>query len=140
MVKSKVKQIKRSEIILLSIFGCIALLGFIISILGIIAFSLPTVTKNNPLYSAQVNFAKWLGIGSLVDFRILGTIIMVIGVVFLLVVLQHYASKHDEIQAKIQRKEERRKNLMRELELQKAREEELQKQQLEKQISTEKNS
>lgn len=123
MAGERLKKAKKTEIVLLVIFGCIAALGLILAVLGIVAFNLPTVTKNNPLYQAQQSLAKALHMGKLIDFRILGAIILVVGVVLILVTLQHYAAKHDEIKAKIQRREERRRNLMKEMEAQQARQE-----------------
>lgn len=49
MAGERLKKAKKTEIVLLVIFGCIAALGLILAVLGIVAFNLPTVTKNNPL-------------------------------------------------------------------------------------------
>ncbi|HBD06167.1 MAG TPA: hypothetical protein DCY93_02005 [Firmicutes bacterium] len=115
MASDRIKKSKRTEIVLLVIFGCLWLLGLILGILGIIAFNLPKLTSDNPLYSAQVNLAQKLHMGNLIDFRILGTIILIIATLFIVIVLQHYAHKYDEIKAKTQRREERRRNLLKEI-------------------------
>ena len=49
--KNNAKAYKRNEIILLSVFGAIWLLGFVLAILGMVAYNLPELTENNPLYA-----------------------------------------------------------------------------------------
>lgn len=111
----KRKKSKVTEIVLLSIIGAVWLLGFILAILGVVAYNLPTHTTNNPLYSAQKALASFLGLGNIIDFRILGTIIFLIAMVLGVAVLFHYANKYDQIKAKKARREERRKNLLNEI-------------------------
>lgn len=111
----KKKKSKVTEIVLLSIIGAVWLLGFTLAVLGVIAYSLPTHTINNPLYSAQKALASFLGMGKIIDFRILGTIIFLIAMVLGVAVLYHYANKYDQIRAKKARREERRKNLLSEI-------------------------
>ena len=90
--KNNAKAYKRNEIILLSVFGAIWLLGFVLAILGIVAYNLPKLTENNPLYAAQKGFASFLGINGVVDFRILGTVIFLVATIFIIIVLRHYAN------------------------------------------------
>ena len=42
--KNNAKAYKRNEIILLSVFGAIWLLGFVLAILGMVAYNLPKLT------------------------------------------------------------------------------------------------
>lgn len=107
---SKEKKSKRTEIVLLSIFGAIWLFGFVLAILGVYAFNGPGKISNNPIYSAQRNLAQFLGMKGLVDFRIWGSIILVLAMIVLIGILYHYANKYDSIKAKKERTAERMKN------------------------------
>lgn len=111
---TKEKKTKVNEIVLLSVFGAIWLLGFILAILGMIAFNAPGRLSDNPLYGAQKGLASFLGIKGLVDFRILGSVILIVAMVFIIWVLYHYANKYDSIKAKKARREERMKALLNE--------------------------
>lgn len=113
---NKQKKSKVTEITLLSIFGTIWLFGFILAILGVIAYNLPSLTQNNPLYSAQKNLAAFLKINGVVDFRLLGSVVLLAAMVCILVVIFHYANKYDQIKAKKARKAERLKNLLDDIE------------------------
>ena len=95
--KNNAKAYKRNEIILLSVFGAIWLLGFVLAILGMVAYNLPKLTENNPLYAAQKGFASFLGINGVVDFRILGTVIFLVATIFIIIVLRHYANKYEQM-------------------------------------------
>lgn len=104
--KNNAKAYKRNEIILLSVFGAIWLLGFVLAILGMVAYNLPKLTENNPLYAAQKGFASFLGINGVVDFRILGTVIFLVATIFIIIVLRHYANKYDVIKSKKERRKQ----------------------------------
>lgn len=111
---NKEKKSKRTEIVLLSIFGAVWLFGFILAILGIYAFNGPGKISNNPIYSAQRNLAQFLGMKGLVDFRIWGSIILVLAMIVLIAVFYHYANKYDTIKAKKERRAERMKSFIEE--------------------------
>lgn len=81
---TKEKKSKVWEISLLSVFGAIWLFGFILAILGMVAFNAPVATKDNPLYQAQKSFASFLGMKGIVDFRVLGSAILVIAMIFII--------------------------------------------------------
>lgn len=113
---NKHKKSKVTEIVLLSVFGTVWVFGFILAILGVVAFNLPSLTINNPLYSAQKNLGKFLNINGIVDFRLLGSAILLVAMVFLIITIYHYANKYDQIKAKKARKEERLKSILKDAE------------------------
>ena len=109
--KNNAKAYKRNEIILLSVSGLSGIIyqrssGFVLAILGIVAYNLPKLTENNPLYAAQKGFASFLGINGVVDFRILGTVIFLVATIFIIIVLRHYANKYDAIKSKKERRKQ----------------------------------
>ena len=109
---TKEKKSKVWEISLLSVFGAIWLFGFILAILGMVAFNAPVATKDNPLYQAQKSFASFLGMKGIVDFRVLGSAILVIAMIFIIWILYYYANKYEAIKAKKARRDERMKALL----------------------------
>ncbi len=114
MEKKQKHVIYKSEIVWYSIFGAIWLLGLILGILGICAFNIGKLSTN-PLYQAQKDLATFFGVDGIVDFRLVGTIIMLVAMVFLLIVIYVYSTKVNEKIAAERRAEERRRILFGEL-------------------------
>lgn len=109
---TKEKKSKVTEIVLLAVFGSLWLLGFILAVLGMVAFNAPGRLSDNALYQAQKGLAKFLGMKGLVDFRILGSVVLIVAMIFIIWTLYHYANKYDAIKAKKARREERMKALL----------------------------
>ena len=65
----------------------------------------------NPLYQAQADFAAFFGGTGIVDFRILGSIMMVVSMLFLFIIFYVYSAKVSEKIAERRRFEERMKIL-----------------------------
>lgn len=110
MEKKAKRIIYKSEIVWYSIFGAIWLLGLILGILGICAFNVGKLS-NNPLYQAQKDLATFFGVEGLIDFRLVGTIIMLIAMVLFLIAIYVYSTKANEKLAAERRAEERRRIL-----------------------------
>lgn len=106
---TKEQKSKIVEITLLSFFGAIWLMGLVFAILGMCAFNIDPVTQN-PVYMAQKTFGSILGMG-LVDFRIFGSILIIVSMLAIIIILYIYANKYDTI--KITR--DRRERMMKEL-------------------------
>lgn len=111
--QTKAKLKARNSIIIeitwLSIFVAIWVMGLVFAILGMCAFNIEPVTTN-PVYIAQKTFGSMIGLG-LVDFRIFGSILILLSMLGLIVVLYYYANKYDTIKIT----KERRTKAMQEL-------------------------
>lgn len=101
--KEKQTKVTRVEIFWLSLFGVIWVTGFVFSILGICAMNITPITEN-PLYLAQKSFGSLIGLG-LVDFRIFGTILLVIGMIGLILTFFYYSNKYDSVKIAKERRE-----------------------------------
>ncbi len=101
--KEKQTKVTRVEIFWLSLFGVIWVTGFVFSILGICAMNITPITEN-PLYLAQKSFGSLIGLG-LVDFRIFGTILLVVGMIGLILTFFYYSNKYDSVKIAKERRE-----------------------------------
>lgn len=102
--------IYKSEIFWYVVFGLIWVAGLVLAILGVCAFNVGKITLN-PLYQAQADFAAFFGGTGIVDFRILGSIMMVVSMLFLFIIFYVYSAKVSEKIAERRRFEERMKIL-----------------------------
>lgn len=101
--KEKQTKVTRVEIFWLSLFGVIWVTGFVFSILGICAMNITPISEN-PLYLAQKSFGSLIGLG-LVDFRIFGTILLVVGMIGLILTFFYYSNKYDSVKIAKERRE-----------------------------------
>ncbi len=101
--KEKQTKVTKVEIFWLSLFGVIWVTGFVFSILGICAMNITPITEN-PLYLAQKSFGSLIGLG-LVDFRIFGTILLVVGMIGLILTFFYYSNKYDSVKIAKERRE-----------------------------------
>lgn len=105
------RKLYTSEIVLYSIFGAIWLFGFVFAILGILAYNVGKLSLN-PLYTLQKNFATFFGMNGVMDFRLWGSLVMVIAMIAFLIAIFAYSSKSNNEEAAERRKAERMKILM----------------------------
>lgn len=110
MAEKAKRIIYKGEIVWYSIFGAIWLFGFVLGILGICAYNVGKLSTN-PLYKAQQNLASFFNVEGIIDFRIVGTIIMLIAMVLFLIVIYVYSTKANERMAAERRAQERRRIL-----------------------------
>lgn len=101
--KEKQTKVTRVEIFWLSLFCVIWVTGFVFSILGICAMNITPISEN-PLYLAQKSFGSLIGLG-LVDFRIFGTILLVVGMIGLILTFFYYSNKYDSVKIAKERRE-----------------------------------
>lgn len=101
--KEKRTKVTKVEIFWLSLFGVIWVTGFVFSILGICAMNITPISEN-PLYLAQKSFGSLIGLG-LVDFRIFGTILLVVGMIGLILTFFYYSNKYDSVKIAKERRE-----------------------------------
>lgn len=99
-----------TEIVLLSIFGTFWVLGLVFCILGMCAFNIDPVTLN-PIYMAQKTMGSIFGLG-LIDFRIFGTVILLVSMVLIIGILYYYANKYDTVKITKNRREKMMKELL----------------------------
>ena len=113
MAEKKRRTIYRSEIVWYSILGGLWLFGLILAILGVCAYNVGKISLN-PLYGAERAWAAFFGMpeGSVLDFRIVGSIVMVVSMLCFFIAIYAYSSKVSEEKAVERRREERMKILM----------------------------
>lgn len=109
--KKSSRQIFKGEIVWYCIFGAIWVTGFVFAILGICAFNVGKLSTN-PLYALQKSFASFFKMQGVMDFRIVGTVAMIIAMIGVLIVVFSYTAKTVELEAKKRRHEERMRILM----------------------------
>lgn len=117
--KKKKDHSKFWEIFNLGLWGLIWLFGAVLGILGIIARNVGRLTGQNPnsIYVAETNFSNWCKSTfnwsiSRVDFRVLGVILIAIGLIGLLITFYYYSNKIEKKQLVESRKKERLKEIM----------------------------
>lgn len=111
--QKKVRKIQKSEIVWYSILGALWLFGLILAILGVCAYNVGKI-GSNPLYGAERDWAAFFGMpeGSILDFRVVGTIVMVVSMLLFFVAIYVYATKASEREAEERRRQERLRILM----------------------------
>ena len=113
----KIKSLYLSEFIILIVLGVFFLFGFVTSILGMFAFNYGKLADNE-LYQFQKEVATFFKLKSTVaDFRIIGTIIMVVIMLFFLICVYIYSSIETKEIAQKRRQEERQRILQSEIDL-----------------------
>jgi hypothetical protein len=110
-VKKSHRKIFKGEIVWYCIFGFLWITGLVFAILGICAFNVGKLSTN-PLYELQKSFAAFFKMQGVMDFRIVGTVAMIIAMIGILIVVFSYTAKAAELEAKQRRREERMKILM----------------------------
>ncbi len=105
------RKVYRSEIILYSIFGAIWVFGFVFAIFGILAYNVGKLSLN-PFYTMQKNFATFFKMDGAMDFRLWGSLVMIVAMIAFLIAIYAYSSKAANEEAAKRRKEERLKILM----------------------------
>lgn len=107
------RKLYRSELIWYICLGVVWVTGFVLAILGTCAYNVGRLSAN-PLYQAEKGFAAAFGQpeGTVWDFRIAGSIFMVVAMVLFLVVIFYFSDKITRDEAAEKRKEERRRILM----------------------------
>lgn len=107
----KIKNLYLSEFIILIVLSVIFITGLVFAILGMIAFNVGKLS-DNPLYQLQKSFATFFGHnGAVFDFRIFGTIIMVVAMLGFLISIYLYSLKEAKEIANKRRIEERNRIL-----------------------------
>ena len=109
--KKPKRKLYTSEIVVYSIFAAIWLFGFVFAIFGILAYNVGKLSLN-PFYTMQKNFAAFFGMSGAMDFRLWGTLVMVVAMIAFLIAIFAYTAKSNNEEAARRRKEERMKILM----------------------------
>jgi uncharacterized membrane protein len=110
-VKNTKRKLYTSEIVLYSIFAAIWLFGFVFAIFGVLAYNVGKLSLN-PFYTMQKNFATFFGMSGAMDFRLWGSLVMIISMIAFLIAIFAYTSRAANEAAAKRRKEERMKILM----------------------------
>lgn len=107
------------EVFNITLWGIIWLFGAILGILGMIGRNVGTMTgpAANPLYVAETNFSAWCKLVfkwniSRVDFRVLGAILIAIGLIGLLITFYYFANKIEKRKMVEARRKERLAEIM----------------------------
>lgn len=112
---SQEKKTKRkpftSEIVLYSIFGAIWIVGFVFAILGVCAYNVGKLSEND-LYALQKSFASFFHMNGVMDFRLWGSLLMVVSMIAFLIAIAAYSNKAEQEEAKERRRAERMRILM----------------------------
>ena len=107
----KKRKIYTSEIVWYSIFGALWLTGFVFAILGMFAYNYGKLSTNS-LYALQKAFAAFFKMEGVMDFRLWGSLVMVVGMIGILIAIYSYSAKAVEEENKRRRYEERMRILM----------------------------
>lgn len=110
-LENKKRKLYTSEIVLYCVFGAIWLFGFVFAIFGILAYNVGKLSIN-PFYKMQKSFATFFGMTGAMDFRLWGSLVMIIAMIAFLIAIFAYSSKATNEEAKKRRKAERMKILM----------------------------
>lgn len=102
----KKRKLYTSEIVLYSIFGAIWLFGFVFAILGVCAYNVGKLSLN-PLYALEKQFASAFGQTGAMDFRLWGTLVMVVAMIAFLIAIFAYSNKATNEEAAERRRQER---------------------------------
>ena len=111
MEEKKKRKIYKGEIVWFSIFGALWLTGFVFAILGICAYNVGKLSTN-PLYALQKSFASFFKMEGVMDFRLWGSLVMIVAMIGILIIVYTYSAKAVQEEAKRRRYEERMRILM----------------------------
>ena len=111
--KKSRRVVYKAELVWYGILGALWLFGLILSILGVCAYNVGKISSNT-LYGAEKAWASFFGMpeGSILDFRILGSVIMIVCMLVFFVVIFLFSSKASEEKAAERRRQERMRILM----------------------------
>ena len=104
-------KFSRNEIIWYSIFSIIFISGLTLCILGVCAMYI-TPVSTNPLFLAMRDFSIFLNRTTILDWRILGSIIMIIAMVGFIISVTVYTNKYIKEKTSKKKYKERLKILM----------------------------
>lgn len=107
----KKRKFYTSEIVLYSIFGAILLFGFVFAILGVCAYNVGKLSVN-PLYNLEKQFATAFHMNGVMDFRLWGTLVMVVAMIAFLIAIYAYSLRASREEAAERRRKERMAILM----------------------------
>ncbi len=107
----KARKLFTGEIVWYSILGTIWVTGLVFAILGVCAYNIGKL-NTNPLYALQKSFATFFKMSGVMDFRLWGTLAMIIAMIGLLIVIFYYTNKTIQEENKRRRYEERMRILM----------------------------
>ncbi len=109
----KRRTIYRTEIVWYAILGALWLFGLVLAILGVCAYNVGRISTN-PLYGAEKAWATFFGMaeGSILDFRIAGSVVMIVSMLLFFVIIYLFSSKANEELAAERRRQERMRILM----------------------------
>lgn len=109
----KILGLYQSEFIIFVVLGVLFLFGLVISILGMFAYNFGKLADNN-LYQFQKSVATAFGgkEGAVADFRLIGSLIMVVIMFGFLISIYAYSLKESKEIAKKKRQEERLRILL----------------------------
>lgn len=105
---------KTKEIVCYSIFGTIWVGGLVLCCLGVYAYNGPGKLAYNPIFQAQKSLTSFLNWSTMVDFRILGSIICLISMCFLIGFLYHFANRNDKVNSRKSKQLEKLKQMIEE--------------------------
>lgn len=105
---------RTKEIVCYSIFGTIWLGGLVICCLGVYAYNGIGKLAYNPIFQAQKNLTSFLNWPTMIDFRILGSIICLISMCFLIGFLYHFANRTDKTNSRKSKQLEKLKKMIEE--------------------------
>lgn len=109
--KQNKRKLFTGEIVWYSILGAIWLFGLVFAILGICAYNVGKLSTN-PLYALQKQFATFFKMSGVMDFRLWGTLVMIVAMIGLLIVIFYYTNKTVQEENRRRRYEERMRILM----------------------------
>ncbi|MCH3966742.1 MAG: hypothetical protein LKE52_03890 [Bacilli bacterium] len=108
--KSRTKLYK-SEIVWYSVFGVIFVFGFVVAILGVCAYNVGRLS-DNALYQFEKSVATFFKQTGVCDFRLWGTLFMIVALIGFLISIYHYSNKASDEEAAKRRHAERLRILM----------------------------
>ena len=115
MEEQKAKKAQRKlftgEIVWYSILGAFWITGLVFAVLGVCAYNVGKLSTN-PLSELQKKFATFFKMDGVMDFRLWGTLVMIIAMIGLLIVIFYYTNKTVQEENKRRRYEERMRILM----------------------------
>lgn len=111
MEQVKKRKLYKSEKILYAVFGAIWIFGFVFAILGVLAYNVGKLSQN-PFYQLQKSFATFFKMDGVMDFRLWGTLVMIVAMIAFLIAIYAYTNKSNTEEAAARRKAERMKILM----------------------------
>ncbi len=107
----KKRKLFTGEIVWYSIFAAIWVTGLVFAILGMCAYNVGKLSTNS-IYSLQKSFATFFNMSGVMDFRLVGSLAMVVAMIGFLIAIFYYSNKMAQEENKRRRYEERMRILM----------------------------